>query len=201
VRDSGTNQSFWRLAILGTGAIFAVVMLVRWTHHRNSVTDAAATTVVDDSKTPEATAEATAASKMSPLTPRLTVVNTQTMQAECHPHLSANTDSVPNFDVSQAFNPSAIRMKVRFWVNGDGFTTNQFVENANSILPGDQTAAMDFVRHLTFGIPNTPQCHERRMEMIGTFIESMDAAGQWATLFDVHPRYYVENGVVVNRPQ
>jgi hypothetical protein len=173
-------------------------MLIHWTHHRRSLTDANA---VDHTQKPEDAPATSTPPKMSPLSPHLTVVNSQQLQAECHPHLGPNTDSVPNLDVSRAYNPSGLRMKVRFWVDGDGFTTSPFIVSVGAVSPDDQTAALDFVRHLIFSVPNTPQCHERKMEMIGTFIESMDAGGQWTTLFDVHPRYYIENGVVVNRPQ
>jgi hypothetical protein len=68
VRSVGSNQSLWRLVILGIGAIFSVVMLIRWTHHRRSVADA---TSVDHTQAPEDDAAASTPPKMSPLSPRL----------------------------------------------------------------------------------------------------------------------------------
>jgi hypothetical protein len=196
VRGSTFDRPFWQLALYAIGVVFAVVMMVRWTHHRNSTIDAA-----DAASTAVISADAPA-SAAPPQLQRATPVNSQRLLAECQPHLGPNQDFVPNLDMSHVYNPSIQKLRVRFWVNGDGFTSNPFIDGAvNGMVPGDQVAALDFVRHLTFEVPNTAQCRERHMEMIGYFLESMDAGGQWTTLFDVHPRLYIENGVLVNRPQ
>lgn len=59
----------------------------------------------------------------------------ETARRCCHPQLSLISTSVPNIDVSNGRNPAAVRLKVRFWVNGDGFVTHVFVTGANVVTP------------------------------------------------------------------
>jgi hypothetical protein len=120
--------------------------------------------------------------------------------AACHPHLNQNALSPPDFVLNERINPAAVQLKVRFWVNGDGFVTRAFVI-ANRVVPqADQGTALDYVQHLSFMVPNTEECQTRQMEMLGNFLESRESGGEWATVFEVHPRYSLEgNRVVQNR--
>jgi hypothetical protein len=119
--------------------------------------------------------------------------------ADCHPHLTGSS-SVPNFDVGDRPNPAAAALKVRFFVNGDGFVTQAFVTGANVVGTDDREEALHYVRGLTFSVPNTAECRARQMELIGNFLESRSSTGEWTTLFAVHPRYTLDgNRVVQNR--
>ena len=116
--------------------------------------------------------------------------------ADCHPHL-AGSSSVPNFDVGQRPNPAAANLKVRFWVNGDGFVTQAFMTGGNVISADDREEALHYVKGLTFSVPNTAECRARQIELIGNFFESRSSMGEWATLFEVHPRYTFDGNHVV----
>jgi hypothetical protein len=119
--------------------------------------------------------------------------------ADCHPHLTVSP-SVPNFDVGERPNPAAVTLRVRFWVTGDGFVTQAFVTAANVISADDREEALHYVKGLTFSVPNTAECRARQIELIGNFLESRSSMGEWATLFEVHPRYTFDgNHVLQNR--
>jgi hypothetical protein len=119
--------------------------------------------------------------------------------ADCHPHLTGNS-SVPNFDVSERPNPAAATLKVRFWVNGDGFVTQAIVTGANVVSADDREEALHYVKGLTFSVPNTVECRARQIELIGNFLESRGSTGEWTTLFAVHPRFTFDgNHVQQNR--
>ena len=117
--------------------------------------------------------------------------------ADCQPHLGTNVASVPNINVSEMPNPAAVRLKVRFWVDGDGFVTQAFVTGANVYAPADQEIALDYIKLLTFSVPNTPECHSRKMEVIGNFLESRASNGEWETVLDLYPRYSFDGTRVV----
>jgi hypothetical protein len=78
--------------------------------------------------------------------------------ANCHPHLGPNPGSVPNIDVSEKPNPAAARLKVRLWVNGDGFVTQAFLAGANAYTAEEQEDALHYTKGLTFSVPNTAEC-------------------------------------------
>jgi hypothetical protein len=121
----------------------------------------------------------------------------QMILAACHPDLSPNTASVPRFDVSRFPRPSAVSLKVRFWVNSDGFVTKAFMAGGSINDAQDQEEALHYVKGLIFQVPNTDQCRTREIEIIGEFRESADAAGEWATVLEIHPRYVSLEGRVV----
>ena len=121
----------------------------------------------------------------------------QMILAECHPNLSPNTASVPRFDVSRFPRPSAMSLKVRFWVNGDGFVTKAFFAGGSINDAQDQEEALHYVKGLIFQVPNTDQCRTREIEILGEFRESADAAGEWATVLEIHPRYASLEGRVL----
>ncbi len=129
-----------------------------------------------------------------PATPR---TSEQMILAECHPALSPNTPSPPRLDVSRFPKPSAVSLKVRFWVNGDGFVTKAFMVRGSIDDAQDQDEALHYVKGLTFQVPNTEQCRSREIEVLGEFRESPDAAGEWATLLEIHPRYTTVEGRVL----
>jgi hypothetical protein len=120
--------------------------------------------------------------------------------AECHPDLSPNTASAPKFDVSRFPKPSAVSLKVRFWVNGDGFVTRAFMVGGSIDDPQNQEEALHYIKSLTFQVPNNDQCRTREIEIIGEFRESADAAGEWATVLEIHPRYASVEGRVLESP-
>jgi hypothetical protein len=121
----------------------------------------------------------------------------QMILAECHPDLTPNTASVPRFDVGRFSRPSAASLKVRFWVNGDGFVTKAFMAGGSITDAQDQEEALHYVKGLIFQVPNTDQCRTREIEIIGEFRESADAAGEWATVLEIHPRYASLQGRVL----
>ena len=116
--------------------------------------------------------------------------------AACQPHLSKNTISVPNLRTEMR-NPAAARMKIRLWVNDSGFVTQAFVAGANSYAAADQEAALDYVKILTFTVPSLPECHSRKMELIGNFLESRSSNGEWETILDLYPRYSFDGTRIV----
>jgi hypothetical protein len=150
---------------------------------------------------PRAAAEAAAASAASPAADEASAPqsrpNERMILAACHPELSPNTPSVPRFDVSQARTPWAISLKVRFWVNGDGFVTKAFALGGNAGNTLDAEAALQYTKSLTFQVPNDDECRTREIEIFGEFKESADAGGEWQTVLEIHPRYAMENGNVV----
>jgi hypothetical protein len=121
----------------------------------------------------------------------------QMILAECHPNLSPNTPSVPRFDVSRFPRPSAVSLKVRFWVNGDGFVTKAFMVGGSVNDIQDQEEALHYLKGLTFQVPNTDQCRTREIEIIGEFRESPDTSGEWTTVLEIHPRYASVEGRVL----
>ncbi len=120
--------------------------------------------------------------------------------AECHPDLSPNAGSVPKLDVSRYPKPSAVSLKVRFWVNGDGFVTKAFTVGGSIDDRQDQEEALHYVKSLTFQVPNSDQCRTREIEIIGEFRESAEGPGEWATVLELHPRYASVQGKVVETP-
>jgi len=185
--ERGSSPSFVRTALYAIGIAGLAVLLVRWSHHRNAAGDAPA---LDQSSPP-------AAASQPPQPARPTQVSAIRILAGCQPHLSQNSESVPNFDVDSRPNPAALQLKVRFWVNGDGFVIHPFMMGANAVRAPDQEAALDYVRHLTFSVPNTEECRVREMEMFGTFLEARESLGEWSTVFEVHPRYSMSGDQVV----
>ncbi len=121
----------------------------------------------------------------------------QLILAACHPDLSPNTGSVPKFDVSRFPRPSAVSLKVRFWVNSDGFVTKAFMAGGSINDAQNQEEALHYVKGLIFQVPNTDQCRTREIEIIGEFRESADATGEWATVLEIHPRYASVEGRVL----
>jgi hypothetical protein len=120
--------------------------------------------------------------------------------ASCHPHLGPNVPSVPNMDVSRLAHPAMVRVKVRMWVNGDGFVTRAFLGSTTRYGVEDLEADLQFVKGLTFAVPDSPECHARQVEVIGNFVESLTAAGDWETVLEVHPRYSLDGTRVVVEP-
>jgi len=177
-----------RLALFGIACIAVIALLLRWMHHRHPADASPADDPVSaaTSSSPAPTQEAAAQH-----------ANVNQILAACHPHLSLTPESVPNIDVSDKPNSAAVQLKVRFWVDGNGFVTHEFVTGADVVTPADQEMELDYVRHLTFMVPNTAECRARQMEMIGNFYESRDSGNAWSTVFVVHPRYSLEDGRVV----
>ena len=119
--------------------------------------------------------------------------------AACHPHLRPDAGSVPNIDVSDTPNPAAARLKIRFWVNGDGCVSQALVNGFTTYSAADQEAALDFLKVTTFIVPNTPECRSRKMEMNGVFLESRSSIGEWETILDLYPRYSFDGTHLVER--
>jgi hypothetical protein len=121
----------------------------------------------------------------------------QMILAECHPSLGPNTPSVPRLDVSRFPRPSAVSLKVRFWVNSDGFVTKAFLAGGSINDAQDQEEALHYVKGLIFQVPDMDQCRTREIEVLGEFRESSDATGEWATVLEIHPRYATQEGRVL----
>jgi hypothetical protein len=175
------------------GAVYALagaalIAIGFWMSHRSALRAAADTTSAVTS-VPESSREA--------VHPRL---NEHMILALCHPELTPNNSSPPNFDVSRAPKPFAVSFKVRFWVNGYGFVTRAFALGGNVDDAGNQEAALHYTKGLIFQVPDTDECHAREMEISGEFHESADAGGQWVTVMEMHPRYTNQDGQLVERP-
>jgi len=181
VNDSWIRHPVWRTTLYVVGFAVIVALQARYAHHQNP---SGASTEGDRLAAPAS------ASPVQPQAPAPAHVSTSQILAGCHPHLTLTPASVPNIDVSNKPNPSAIQLKVRFWVNSDGFVTQAIVTGAIALSRADQEDALDYVRGLTFEVPNTEECRVRQMEMIGRFRESLelDSSGEWATVFEVTPQ-------------
>ena len=186
------DRPILRVCVYAVAAVAAIAMLVHFFHHRNPPPTAppAAT------DKPAAAASTSVGQSSEVARPH---TNENQILAACQPHLSPNTSSVPNIDVSEKPNPPAVRLNVRFWVNGDGFVAQAFVMGANVYTPADQEAALDYIKVLTFSVPNSPECHARKMEVIGNFLESRGSNGEWETVLDLYPRYSFDGTRVVQR--
>jgi hypothetical protein len=171
--------------------LFVVVaMLVRLARHRNpppvrvdTHTVAAAASASPDEPAAAADSEST---------------ETQILAA-CEPHLGPNSALVPNIDVSQAPNPAALRLKVRFWVSGDGFVNQAEFVGDSVVSAEDKEAELHYTKGLSFSVPGTPECGARQIELIGNFAEQKGPTGEWSTVFNVHPRYSLVGKRVVEK--
>jgi hypothetical protein len=190
MRDFWSDNPVLRGAAYALGAV-AVVWLFVWLSRPDAARSASG---------PATRADTAASPAVLPdrhATPR---TSEHMILAECHPELSPNTGSVPKLDVSRYPKPSAVSLKVRFWVNGDGFVTKAFAVGGSIDDRRDQEEALHYVKSLTFQVPNSDQCRTREIEIIGEFRESTDGAGEWATVLDLHPRYASVQGRVVETP-
>jgi hypothetical protein len=125
-------------------------------------------------------------------------VNETQILASCHPHLNTSPESVPNIEVSGTrYNPAGMQLKIRFWVNGNGFVTQAFNMGASVYSLQQMEDALHYVKLLTFEVPNTPECRVRQVELIGNFTEARGPSGDWITLFEMHPRYSFDGTRVV----
>jgi hypothetical protein len=180
-----------RSIVFALGLVALVAMLAYLNHHGNPPGGSADKSGAADSASTEA---APPKAEVSPPTSETQIL------AECHPHLSPNTTSVPNIDVSERRNPAGVRLKVRFWVNGDGFVTQAFSTGASVYTAWEQEDALHYIKGLTFSVLNTADCRARRMELIGNFFETRGSAGDWATAVELHPLYSLEGTRVVPHP-
>jgi hypothetical protein len=144
-------------------------------------------------------AAAAQAPVIQPATPRHK--NSMEVMAGCQPELGDNRLSVPNFEVdAERYNRVAVQMKVRFLVNGDGFVMNEYVSGATVVTPADQEAGLDYVRHLTFQVPDIEECQTLKIQMVGNFHLSKQAGDEWTTVFDAHPVYSFQGDKLVVNP-
>jgi hypothetical protein len=196
MKESATRLSVLHVALIAIGFVVIVGLLVRYLHHRHSPGASLANGLP--------AAVATPASPVTIVTPIRSVTpalpSTAQILAACHPHLRLEPTSVPNIEPNDNYNMAGVKLKVRFWVNGDGFVTRSFVIGFTVVSAADQQTELDFVQHLTFTVPGTEECRAQPLEMIGNFSESREAAGEWATVLEIHPLYSFEGSQVVQRP-
>jgi hypothetical protein len=190
VSDFGDRAPILRAVVYAAPLVAAIAVLVHFSHYGNPSPPAAPTTADKVAAAPP-----TAVDQPSSGAGQRT--GESQILAACQPHLGPNTASVPNIDVGERPNPAAVRLKVRFWVNGEGFVTQAFVSGANSYSAADQETALDYIKVLTFLVPNTPECRARKMEVIGNFLESRGSNGGWETVLDMYPRYSLDGTRVV----
>jgi hypothetical protein len=188
VSESATRPSVLRRALYAIGIAVTVGLLVRYVHHRHSPGVSLQTEPPSAVPAPEAPRPAPA--RRGPAE----------ILAGCQPHLREGSTVVPNIEVTDKYNMAAIKLTVRFWVNGDGFVTRAFVVGFTVATAADQEAELDFVQHLTFTVPGTQECQTRPLEMIGNFSESRESGGEWATVLEVHPLYAFAGEKAVLRP-
>jgi hypothetical protein len=190
VSDFGGRPPIVRICVYAVTLVATIAILVHFSRHKNPPPPAAPAATDNIAAPPSTSVD------QPPGAARPHASENQILAA-CQPHLSTNTTSVPNIDVSEMPNPAAVRLKVRFWVNGDGFVTLAFITGAHVYTPADQEAALDYIKILTFLVPNTPECHSRKMEVIGNFLESRSSNGEWETVLELYPRYFFEGTRVV----
>jgi len=189
VSDSWDRAVVVRVTACGLAILVAVAMLTYLVHRRHVRLESA-----EDSSVASALSEIAG----PPEPAGRPHTNENQILASCHPHLNASPESVPNIDVTEGhYNAAGIQLKVRFWVNGNGFVTQAFNTGA-SVYTAEQTQdALHYVKLLTFSVPNTPECKVRLLELIGNFFEARDSSGEWVTLFEMHPRYSFDGTHVV----
>lgn len=190
MNESGTQPSALRLALYAIGLAVGIGLLVRYVHHRHSPGVSLLKEPPSAAPVPEAPRPVPAPANRG----RAQIL------AGCQPQLREGSTVVPNIEVTDRYVMAAIKLKVRFWVNGDGFVTRAFVTGFTVATSADQEAELDFVQHLTFTVPDTPECRTRPLEMIANFSESRESGGEWATVLEVHPLYAFEGDQVVVRP-
>lgn len=172
------------LRIIGAlGLVAALAMALYLTHRRPPNVPA------DDH------GAATAASTDAPRASGPAHLSEAEILANCHPHLAPNNStSVPNIDVSARPNPAAVRLNVRFWVDGNGFVTKAFYLGRTVYSTEEAEDAVHYTKGLTFTVPNTAECRVRQMELIGNFAEALGQTGEWSTVFEMHPRFSYVGG-------
>jgi hypothetical protein len=188
--EFGTRPSVLRLALYAIAIAVAVGLVVRYVHHRHSPEVSLQKEPPRAVETPEALRPASTMHRLGP----------REILAGCEPHLSQGSTLVPNIEVTDRYNMAAVKLKVRFLVNGNGFVTRAFVDGFTVATAADQEAELDFVQHLTFTVPGTAECQTHPLQMIGIFSESRESGGEWATVFEVHALYALNGDQVVVRP-
>ena len=190
MKESAARPSLLRLAFYAIGTAVTVGLLVHYSHHRHLPG-------VPLLKEPPSAV-------LAPEAPRPALAPADRGRAQilagCEPHLREGSTVVPDIEATNRYNMAAVKLKVRFWVNGDGFVTRAFVDGFTVATAADQEAELDFVQHLTFTVPGTQECQNRPLEMRGNFSESRESGGEWATVLEVHPLYAFEGDKVVVRP-
>jgi len=188
--ESASHPSILRLTLYAIGIAVIVGLFARYVHHRHSPDVSLQNEAPSAVSAPEAPRPAPA------LAPR----GRAEILAGCEPHLREGSTVVPKIEVTDKYVMAAIQLKVRFWVNGDGFVTRAFVTGFTVATAADQEAELDFVQHLTFTVPGIQECQTRPLEMIANFSESRESGGEWATVLEVHPLYAFEGDKVAVRP-
>jgi hypothetical protein len=107
--------------------------------------------------------------------------------ASCHPHLLLAPPAMPQVDVNGVQQPNLAHIKIHFWVNGAGAVTRTLATEVTYGTPAEQQAEIEYVKALTFSVPNTADCRSRQMELIGDISERRDAAGTWASYARLYP--------------
>jgi hypothetical protein len=186
--DYGDGISGRRIATYTIGMLILFAVGMRWFNHRDA---------------PEPNAEkAPLAAPPASATPNLKAAGRAPagmleILANCHPHLREVSTIVPNITVDERYNIAGVQLKVRFWVNAYGFVTRAFTTGASVVSLADQDAELDYLKILTFDVPNTDDCRTKEIEMFGTFAETREPGGEWATVLDIHPRYAMQGDRVV----
>lgn len=183
--ESTDRRSLTRLAAYAVAALLAVIVMLRVVHQKNAASAAIADTA------------ASAPTAIEPPPIKLHRPNENEILAGCHPHLGPHSTVIPSIDVSRIGNPAGAIFKVVFWVNGNGFVIQSYVNGFTIYSPADQAAALDYINTLTFQVPNTPECSTRKIELNGKFIQTRNSSGEWETILDVYPRYSFNGTQVV----
>jgi hypothetical protein len=189
MNQRGQELSGKRIALYTIGALILFALGNRWFHR--AIAPAASTDNV------QLDAARLAASTPDPAVVKKAKPGTMEISAACHPHLRTGSTAVPNIAVDEKYNVAGVQLKVRFWVNGYGFVTRAFAIGASAVSAADQEAELDYLKILTFDIPDTEDCRAHEIEMNGTFVESRESGGEWATALDIRPRYTMLGDKVV----
>src|ERR1700678_2915387 len=118
VSEYAPRSSVLRLALYGIGIGVSVGLLARYVQRRRSIS-------VSLQKEPPSAVPVPDAPRPIPAPSH---PGRAQILAGCQPHLNEGSTVVPNIAVTARYNMAAVRLKVRFWVNGDGFVTRAFVD-------------------------------------------------------------------------
>jgi hypothetical protein len=182
-----STVSRWVVCIGVLAAVLVVAQIVQRRHVvRTQIADSAVL------NTATLTAE--------PTSPTIRRPNEHEILAGCHPHLGPHSTVLPKIDLSRIGNPAGAILKARFWINGNGFVVQSYVDGFSIYTPADQEAALDFIKTLVFEVPNTPECNTRKIELSGKFFQTRNSSGEWETALDVYPRYSFDGTQLVVKP-
>jgi hypothetical protein len=193
--------NFWRDNPVFRGAVYAlaaVALIALLVHMRHPRAPRAAAETADSTENDRPSLAGSPSAVTKPVVRRQ--LNSFEIMASCQPELK-ETPSAPTFEVGERYNRAGVQLKARFLVDHDGFVMNAYVVgDTGGVTPGDQEAALEYIRHLIFQTRTAEECQTLKIQMIGNFHMSKNSSGDWITIFDAHPVYSFNGDQLVVNP-